>query len=236
MTIRDIWPVLSPMLFAGLRLTILIAVFGILIGFAIGSIAGYALQARSKVARVISYIYIWLIRGTPLVVQALYIYYVIPGLFSGVRISSTAAGIAVIAINSGAFIAEVVRGALQGVDVGQREAGASIGLTHFQVLIHLIIPPALRQMLPSLFNQFIISVKDTSLLTIIVVNEMTQKAMNYAAMTFQFVPVYTMLALFYLSLISVLMLIQKVVERNMSAPPKPKRTSFKEGLAEALSE
>jgi glutamine transport system permease protein len=216
------------MLFQGLRLTILIALLGIVFAFAIGSIAGYALQSKSRIARGVSFIYIWIIRGTPLVVQALYIYYVLPLLVPFLELSSVAAGVVVISINSGAFIAEIVRGALQGVDSGQKETGASLGMTNLQILIHLVIPPAFRAVIPALFNQFIIALKDTSLLTVIVVNEMTQKAMSYSTLNFRYIEAYTTLAVFYLVLISILVIIQKFVERklNVNSPAKPKLKNF----------
>lgn len=207
---------LIPLLLSGLKLTVLIAVVGICFGFFIGSLSGYALQSGNRVAHDIAYFYIWIIRGTPIIVQALYIYYVIPSV-TKVNLSSTTAGILVITINSGAFISEIVRGSLQSVDSGQKEAGASLGLTGFQILTHIIIPPAFRSMVPALFNQFIISLKDTSMLTIIVVNEMTQKAMAYSALTFDYVNTYSTLAVFYLVLITMLMLLQKLVEKRLGA-------------------
>ena len=99
--------VLLPMMFDGLKLTILIAVVGIGIGFLIGSLCGYLLQSKYKIGKAIAEVYIWIIRATPLMVQALYGYFVIPKLF-GVDISSTIVGIGVIALNSGAYCAEIV--------------------------------------------------------------------------------------------------------------------------------
>jgi glutamine transport system permease protein len=206
--------VLLPMLFTGLKFTLLIAVLGILFGFIIGSLTGYALQAKNKIAKAIAGVYIWIIRGTPLMVQALYVYFVIPELLH-VDLSHTAVGIIVISLNSGAFIAEIVRGALQGIDPGQKEAGLSLGLTSRQTLIYIIVPPAFRNMLPALFNQFIISVKDTALLSVINVTEITHQAQNYAALSFKAIPIYTVLALFYLAIISILIVIQKQVEKKM---------------------
>lgn len=158
--------VLLPMMFEGLKLTVLITVVGIGIGFLIGSLCGYLLQSKYKVGKAIAEVYIWIIRATPLMVQALYGYFVIPKLV-GVDISSTIVGIGVIALNSGAFISEIVKGALMGIDPGQKEAGASLGLTSSQTMLHLIIPPAFKSALPALFNQFITSVKDTALLSAI---------------------------------------------------------------------
>ena len=203
---------LLPMLFTGLRVTILIAVVGILLGFLVGTLAGFALESRIKLFKGLANVYIWVIRGTPLIVQALYVYYVIPKLF-GIDLSSNLSGILVISLNSGAFIAEIVRGALNGIDPGQREAGLSLGLTPAQTTWHIIVPPAFKSILPALFNQFIISVKDTALLSVIVVNEITHQAQNYASLSYKTIPTYTTLAVFYLVLISILIIVQKMVMR-----------------------
>lgn len=207
--------VLLPMLFKGLKVTLYIAVTGILFGFLIGCISGYALQGKNWLVRFVAGVYIWIIRGTPLMVQALYVYYVLPKLLH-VDLSSNLSGIIVISLNSGAFISELVRGALQSIDAGQREAGLSLGLSSFQTLWHIIVPPAFKTMLPALFNQFIISLKDTALLSFIVVNEITKQMMNYQAITFDTIPTYTTGAIFYLVLISILILIQKQVEKRLA--------------------
>jgi glutamine transport system permease protein len=210
----DFLKTILPILFRGLKLTIFIAVVGIFFGFIIGCLSGYALQTKNKFIKMIAEIYIWIIRGTPIVVQALYVYFVLPKLI-GIDFSSTLAGCIVICLNSGAFISEIVRGALESIDYGQKEAGVSLGLTNTQVLFHVIVPPAFRLMLPALFNQFIISVKDTSLLSIIVVNETTHEAQAYAALSFRTIETYTTLALFYLILISILILLQKYIEKRL---------------------
>ena len=206
--------VLLPMLFRGLGVTLMIAVAGISLGFLIGCISGYALQSKNKVAKVLAGIYIWIIRGTPLMVQALYIYFVVPKI-TGIEFSSNAAGIIAIMLNSGAFISEIVRGALESIDIGQKEAGLSLGLTYRQTLVHVLIPQAFRLILPSLFNQFIVSVKDTALLSVIVVNEITKQINNYTALSFKVIEGYTTGAIFYLVLISILILIQKKIESRL---------------------
>ena len=101
------------------------------------------------------------------------------------------------------------------IDPGQKEAGASLGLTSTQTMIHLVIPPAFKAALPALFNQFIISVKDTALLSAIAVNEITHQAQAYAALSFKAIPTYTALAAFYLVILSVLIIVQKQIERKM---------------------
>ena len=206
--------VLLPMMLSGLRLTLVISLAGIALGTVIGSLCGYLLQSGLKVGKAAAEIYIWIIRATPLMVQALYGYYVIPRLL-GVELDSTTVGILVIALNSGAFISEIVRGALTSVEAGQKEAGKSLGLTRAQTMLHIVIPPAFRIALPALFNQFIISLKDTALLSVIAVNEVTHQAQAYAALSFQAIPTYTALAVFYLVILSVLIVIQKGVEKKM---------------------
>ncbi len=206
--------VLIPMLVEGFKVTLVISILGILFGFLIGCVSGFALQCKSKIAKSIANVYIWIIRSTPLIVQALYVYFVIPKL-TGIDLSSNVAGVIVISLNAGAFIAEIVRGALEGIDPGQKEAGLSLGLSPFQTLCHLVVPPAFRSMLPALFNQFIITVKDTAILSVIVVNEITKQIQNYAAVTFNTIQAYTAGAVFYMVIISALILIQKQVERRI---------------------
>lgn len=210
----------TPMLFRGLRVTMEIAVIGIILGFLLGSVSGYALQSKSLIARKIAGLYVWVIRGTPIVVQALYVYFVVPAivtLITGDRfnLDSVTAGVIVITLNAGAFISAIVKGALEGIDIGQKEAGRALGLTEGQILWHVVIPPAFRSMIPSLFNQFIISVKDTALLSVISANEITRQTQNYVSRTYNTIPAYTMCALFYLLLLSILMILQKVVENRI---------------------
>lgn len=210
-----------PMLFRGMKVTMEIAVIGILLGFILGAVSGYALQCKNKIASGIANIYIWIIRGTPLVVQALYVYFAVPALvtlITGDRftIDSVIAGIIVITLNAGAFISAIVKGALEGVDIGQKEAGMALGLTKGQILLHIVIPPAFKAMIPGLFNQFIISVKDTALLSMISVNDITRQTQNYVARTYNTLPAYTACAVFYLILLSVLMILQKFVENKIN--------------------
>ncbi len=197
-----------------------IAIVGILLGFVLGALTGYALQSKNKVAKTIAGVYIWIIRGTPLVVQALYVYFAVPALVTMITgnrftIDSVVAGTIVITLNSGAFISTLVKGALESVEIGQKEAGCALGLTKGQILWHLVIPPAFRSILPGLFNQFIISVKDTALLSMISVNDITRQTQNYVARTYNTLPAYTACAVFYLVLLSILMVLQRLVENKI---------------------
>lgn len=203
-----------PTLLLGLKYTLLISVCGILLGFLLGLLSGMARSGRKGVLYRIASLYVSVIRGTPLMVQALYIYFAIPMILD-VNLPTLTAGIITIGLNSGAYISEVVRGAILAVDVGQREAGTCLGLSKFQIMTSIIFPQAFKIMLPSLGNQFIISVKDTSLLTVIGVAEITRQATQAVSKTFRTVEIYTSLAVMYLLLVSILTFVLNKLERRL---------------------
>src|SRR5699024_8294518 len=160
-----------PELKTGLYYTLLISIVGLLIGFFLGAIFGLGRVSKNKFAYSISTIYIEIVLGSPVLIQAIWIFYALP-LIIDFNLDSIVAGIIVIAINSGAYIAEIVRGAVESIEKGQMEAGRSLGLTRRQTMWHIIWPQALKRMIPPLGNQFIISIKDTSLLSVILVPEL----------------------------------------------------------------
>ncbi|HIR75591.1 MAG TPA: amino acid ABC transporter permease [Candidatus Choladousia intestinipullorum] len=203
-----------PTLAEGLKVTMLIAVAGILLGFIIGLLAGFVRSGKHNILYRIAGVYITVIRGTPLMVQALYLYFAIPMMLN-FDISALTAGIVAIGLNSGAYISEIVRGAIQSIDIGQNEAGICLGLSKFQITASIIFPQAFKIMLPSLCNQFIISVKDTSILTVIGVAEMTRQATQAVSSTFRTVEIYTSLALMYFVLNTVLSFLLSKLERRM---------------------
>ena len=203
-----------PTLLKGLKMTMLIAVLGILLGFALGLLVGLARSGKNKIIYRIAGVYVAIIRGTPLMVQALYLYFAIPMMLD-FELPALSAGIIAIGLNSGAYISEIVRGAIQSIDIGQHEAGECLGLSKFQIMTSIILPQALKIMLPSLCNQFIISVKDTSLLTVIGVAEMTHQATQAVSSTFRTVEIYTALALMYFILNTILSFLLSKLERRM---------------------
>jgi glutamine transport system permease protein len=203
-----------PMLLTGVKLTILITIFGLLIGFALGALSGLMKISRNIVLRKIAGIYIESIRGTPIMVQVMFIYFGLP-LALGMRIPPMMAGIAAIAVNSGAYIAEIVRGAFQSIERGQTEAGRSIGLTHFQTMYYVIWPQAFRRMIPPLGNQFIISLKDTSLLVVVGVGELTRTGQEIIASNFRAFEVWLTVAIMYLIMTLSLSRILNMIEKKM---------------------
>ena len=203
-----------PTLLQGLKYTLLISICGILLGFILGLIAGLARIKKKGFCYRLASGYVGIIRGTPLMVQALYLYFAIPMIFN-FNLNVILAGIITIALNSGAYMSEVVRGAIQAIDKGQNEAGYCLGLTKIQTMIHIIFPQAFKIMIPGLGNQFIISVKDTSLLTVIGVAEVTRQATQAVATSFRAVEIYTSLAIVYLVLVSILSYLLHLLERRL---------------------
>ena len=204
---------------AGARITVLLTLISGTSGIILGVLAGMGKLSKFLPIRWICDFYVWIIRSTPILVQALYIYFVMPKHF-GIHLSHEAAGILCVSLNAGAYISEIVRGAILEVPKGQWEAGMSLGMTKLQIVMKLILPMAFRTMLPALGNQFIITVKDTSILTVIGVAEMTYQAGQYASSNFEFVESYTVLAVFYLVLISLLTVAVNICEQKMGADIK----------------
>lgn len=217
MTITELTQVFFPMLLRGMAVTLRIAVIGVVLGFLIGAVFGCLKTANHKILRGIAGIYTNIFRSLPLLVQAMYFYYVLPKII-GVDIDSEVMGMLILGLNSGAFFTEIIRGAFEKVDGGIREAGLALGLSETRVFFRLIVPMAFRSIIPSLCNQFIISIKDTSILTIIAINEMVQMTKNYVAMSFHTIEAYTVLALSYLILLSLLTILQKILEKKLLIP------------------
>ncbi len=186
-----------PVLLTGVKYTILIAIFGLIAGFCLGTISGLAKTSNKRFLNRLAGTYIESIRGTPLMVQVMFVYFGLP-LALGARVPPLVAGVAAIGINSGAYIAEIVRGAIQSIEPGQTEAGRSIGLTRFQTLLYVVWPQAFKRMIPPLGNQFIISLKDTSLLVVIGVGELTRQGQEIIAVNFRAFEVWLTVALMYL--------------------------------------
>jgi glutamine transport system permease protein len=153
--------------------------------------------SRSLPVRKLAGTYVEAIRGTPLIVQVMFLYFGVP-MAVGMRIRPMTAGIIAIAVNSGAYIAEIVRGAVQSIDPGQIEAGRSIGLTRTQTMRYIVWPQAFRRMIPPLGNQFIISLKDTSLLVVIGVAELTRVGQEIIAVNFRAFEVWLTVGVVYL--------------------------------------
>lgn len=204
-----------PMLLGGAKLTVIITFSGLLIGFVLGAIFGMFKLSPRTWLRKLAGLYIETVRGTPLIVQVMFLYFGLP-MASGMRITPLVAGIIAIAINSGAYIAEIVRGAVQSIDRGQMEAGRSIGLTKSQTMLYIIWPQAFKRMIPPLGNQFIISLKDTSLLVVIGVAELTRVGQEIIAVNFRAFEVWLTVGISYLLMTMTIAWALKKVETRLS--------------------
>ena len=186
-----------PFLLKGIPWTLLISFGGLAIGFGIGIVFGLLRINPIRLLRWPAIAYIEIFRGTPVLVQVLFIFYGLPQIL-GSPINALTAGVAAIALNAGAYISEIVRGGVQSIEKGQREAGLSLGLSRSQAFRYIIWPQALRRMIPALGNQGIVSIKDTSLFSVIGVGELVRQGQIFIATTFTALEVYFVVAMMYL--------------------------------------
>jgi len=204
----------TPYLIEGIQWTFIITIVGVLIGFVIGAFVGLGSISKSKLISWLSIAFVEIVRGTPLLVQILFIYFGISDLLD-INLDKITASIIAIAINAGAYIAEIVRGGVQSIDKGQFEAGDSIGLTKTQTMWYIVWPQAFKRMIPPLGNQFVISLKDTSLFSAIAVGEVLYMGRQYANATFSYFDVFFMVALFYLAITIPASIILRRLERRL---------------------
>ncbi len=208
-----IWPAI-PILLEGAKLTLWISVLGLLGGLIIGVIAGFARAYGGWLSRNIALVFIELIRGTPIVVQLMFIYFALP-MMMPVRIDPFTAAVVTIMINSGAYIAEITRGAVLSIHNGFREAGLALGLSKRDTLRYVIAPLALRRMLPPLGNQWIVSIKDTSLFIVIGVAELTRQGQEIIAGNFRAMEIWSAVAVIYLIITLALSFVLRRLERKL---------------------
>lgn len=207
-------PGFLPQLLAGARVTILIALAGLVGGTVLGLIAGLMRAYGGVILNAIAIAYIEVIRGTPIVVQVMFLYFALPVL-AGVRIDPMTAAILAIVVNAGAYIAEIVRGAFLSIPRGLTEAGLAMGLPQWKVLTHIVGPLAFRRLIPPLGNQFIVSLKDTSLFIVIGVGELTRTGQEIMASNFRAVEIWTAVAVLYLVMTGVLTFVLRLIEKRM---------------------
>jgi len=202
-----------PYLLQGIPYTLEISFGGLAIGFIIGIVFGLLSLSPTRFLRWPATAYIEIFRGTPILVQVLFIFYGLPDMLGG-PINAMTAGVAAIAVNSGAYISEVVRGGVQSIAKGQREAGLSLGLSRSQTFTYIVWPQALKRMIPPLGNQAIVSIKDTSLFSVIGVGELVRQGQIYIATTFNAFEVYFMVAILYLVITLSLSFLLRYFERR----------------------
>ena len=186
-----------PILLMGAGVTIEITAFSVAIGFFIGLFVGIARISQFKILRIMAAVYADCIRGTPLLVQIFLIYFALP-MAIGQRVEPFIAAVAACGINSGAYVSEIFRAGIQAIDVGQMEAGRSLGLTWWQTMRFIILPQAFKNILPPLGNEFIAMLKDSSLVSVIGFEELTRRGQLIIAQTYGSFEILMTVAVLYL--------------------------------------
>lgn len=221
-----IWENYSGMFLYGTLITLVIAIsgtiLGSLIGFVVGIVQGIPVESGSsklrrvvvKLLNIIVSIYVEIFRGTPMMVQAVVVFYGSMQLFN-LDMPPLAAGILVLSLNTGAYFAESVRGAITGIDPGQTEGAKAIGMTHFQTMLYVIIPQAFRTLIPQIGNAFVSAIKDTSVLNVITVSELYFAGRTACGVYFRYFETYFIIAVIYLILTFVMSRLLKFLEKRM---------------------
>jgi len=227
-----------PMLLQGLWITVEVTIASLVTAVALGLLSCLMGLSRFAAPRWLSKAYVWLIRGTPLLVQVFFIYFGFPQLiqwiglsmaapgsaglmaavgqaFAGFRISAFAASYVALSLNAGAYISEIFRGGIQAVDPGQMEAARSLGLSKGRAMYRVVLPQAFRICVPSLVNQFIITLKDTSIVSAISLQEMVYQARIYIGRTMESFGTWILVGAMYLLIVTVLSFVSRHVERRL---------------------
>lgn len=209
-----------------MQTTLLVAltgtIFGLLLGLVVGGIRAVKLDFTAstgarvgmKIVNLIINLYITVFRGTPMMVQAVFIYYALVDYISWTPIE---AAIVVISVNTGAYMAEIIRSGIQAVDPGQTEAARSLGMSNAQTMFSVVLPQAIRNAFPAIGNEFIVNIKDSSVLMIISITELMFQAKSIAGSTFHFTETYFIEAVIYLILTSIASLILNAIEKRMNS-------------------
>lgn len=201
----------------GLGVTLEVTLFAVLIGIALGFIVAIVRSTHDKTGNLkflnwICHIYLTVIRGTPVLVQLLIIYFVI---FGSVRVDKILVAVIAFGINSGAYVAEIVRGGIMSIDAGQFEAGRSLGFNYVQTMIHIVLPQALKNVLPALGNEFIVLLKETSVAGYIALEDLTKGADIIRSQTFSPLMPLLAVAAIYLAFVMLLSWLIKLLERRL---------------------
>lgn len=226
--LRQAWSILTQYwgyLLSGVGVTMLIALTGTVFGFLIGLITGVVRTAPEpknqvvsvlrKILNIIISVYIEVFRGTPMMVQAMVIFWGWAFVNKGATLSLLPAGIFIVSINTGAYMAEIVRGGIISIDKGQLEGAYSVGMTHTQAMVRVIIPQVLRNILPSISNEFVINIKDTSVLNVIGVTELYYMAGVIKRINLQTFQTYTIICVLYFILTFTVTRLLRLAERKL---------------------
>lgn len=202
-----------PYLLRGALTTIQIAFFSSIIGFVLGTILGFLHRSKNSLITSIIDVYVTLFRGTPMLIQISFAFYLLPAI--GIDVPAFTAAIIAIGLNSSAYISQIIRSGIGSVGSGQIEAAHVLGLSHFQTLRFIVFPQAIRIVLPALLNEFITLIKDSSLASTIGVVELFKEGSIIISRTYNAIPIYLAVAFIYLILTSTLSIIMGYINRKL---------------------
>ena len=221
----DIFAKYHQMIFKGIGYTMLVSIIGTIIGLVIGLLIGVFrtmpmpknkfLRVLKKVADWLLSAYVEIFRGTPMMVQAMVIFWGFALVNNGVTLNVVFAGLFIVSINTGAYMAEIVRGGIISVSKGQFEGAHAIGMTHAQTMFYVVIPQVLRNILPSVANEFVINIKDTSVLNVIGFTELYFVAYTINSINYQTFATYLLVAIIYFVLTFTITRILRLIEKKM---------------------
>ena len=217
------------LLAAAMGQTLLLALCGLFFACIIGLVVGLMSVVKNRAYNIIATIFVDVIRGVPMIVLAFYVFFAVPMLLNNIMhlntmlgintqltLTALQAGTICLALNCGAYMAEIIRAGIESVDKGQMEAARSLGLSYWKAMAKVVLPQAIRTMIPSIINQFIITLKDTSILSVIGFPELVNTAKNVVANTMSAFQVWSIVALMYLIVITLLSRLAKRVERRLN--------------------
>lgn len=201
--------------------TLVLALCGLFFACIIGLIFGIMSVVKNRFCRAVSFVFVYAIRGVPMIVLAFFVFFGVPQFAKDIlgiplKFSGLQAGTICLSLNCGAYMSEIIRGGIQSVDKGQMEAARSLGLPYWRSMQRVVLPQAIKTMIPSIINQFIITLKDTSILSVIGFPELVNSAKNVVANTFALFQTWGIVALMYLFVITLLSLLAKYIEGRLA--------------------
>lgn len=203
-----------PFLVKAAVVTIQLSLVSILIGMVFGLFIALMRISKIKILSYIAQFYIWIIRGTPMLVQLFLVYFGLPQI--GIELSPFISSVIALGMNAAAYIAEIYRGGIMSVPIGQMEAAESIGMRYSVIMKKIILPQALRVSVPSLGNQAVMMLKDSSLASLVTVSELMMVSQRFASTNYAFIEFYIVAAGFYLVMTTIFTFILNKIERRMS--------------------
>jgi len=205
---------LPPLLIGGL-LTIQLTIISVIAGMILGLFLALGRLAKSKTINKVSWVYIWLFRGTPLLMQIFFIYYALPMIYSPLTLPQLPAAYIALSLNSAAYLAEIIRAAIQSIDKGQMEAARALGMSYGQAMKRIIIPQSYRRLIPPVGNEFIALLKDSSLVSVIGMTELMRTTSVMANSTGD-ASIYIPAAILYLVMTSLFTYVFEKLEKKYS--------------------